>query len=80
MKLIGVSLKYHSSWEWLMPVIEKISRFRFEDGDTAFPITFGMINREDGDFMFRFNRHLLFQDEKLIVAAHKAVVDFIKPL
>ncbi len=27
--ILGSSLKYHSSWDWLMPVIEKIESLNF---------------------------------------------------
>jgi hypothetical protein len=70
-------LRYHITWDWLMPVIEKISIWKFEDGDYCFPRTFGM-QSEEGLFMFRFNRHSIFQSETLIEAAYKAVVDFIE--
>ena len=69
-----VDAKYHSSWDWLMPVIESISKQKFEDGDTCYPRTFGMIS-EEGQFMFRFNRHQLFCADTLIEAAFNAVVD-----
>lgn len=61
-----------------MPVIEKISQIKFDDGETIYPHTFGMINKENGNFMFRFNRHHLFENEKLIAAAFNAVVDYIQ--
>src|SRR5688500_16214641 len=53
--------KYHSSWDWLMPVVEKISRItiEWENSDdrteTYYPRTFGMLNSETGNFMVRFN-------------------------
>lgn len=69
---------FHDSWEWLMGVIIKISIIATEDGeDTFYPRTFGMLT-DDGEFMFRFNRHQLFKANTLIEAAYKACVDFIK--
>jgi len=70
-------LNFKSNWNLLMPAIEKISAYRFEDGDTAYPRTFGMICEETGEFMFRFNRSELFSAPTLIEAAYMAVVDFI---
>ena len=64
------------SWDWLMLAIEKISEFKYEDGDTAYPRTFGM--KKHDSFMFRFNRCSLFKCETLMEAAYLAVVDFIK--
>jgi hypothetical protein len=81
---------YNNSWAALMPVIEKISKHEYEryltqNGDdeyeeieTAYPRTFGMINSRTGDFMFRFNRCYLFGAPTLIEAAWLAVVDFIQ--
>lgn len=83
-------LEYHSSWDWLMPVIEKIGEYTYEDKgydpendkvslafkDSAYPRTFGMKNGA-GKFMFRFNRQQLFYGETLIEAAYDACVDFI---
>lgn len=83
-------LKYHTSWDWLMPVIEKISRIEFDRHEqelpmggteivvhTHYPRTFGMINK-DGNPMFRFNCGQVFEAKTLIEAAWMAVVDFIQ--
>jgi hypothetical protein len=81
-------MRYHSSWNWLMPVVEKISLMNYPDEptfpeeedyvpDTAYPRTFGMISR-NGQFMVRFNRQPLFEADTLIEAAWMAVVDFVK--
>lgn len=84
------SLYYHSSWEWLMPVIEKISRIEFDREEiglpfggtqeiihTYCPITFGKLNNETRNPMFRFYSCGLFEASTLIEAAWLAVVDFI---
>lgn len=77
-------LKYHTSWDWLMPVVEKISQHRYEDygkcepyQDCAYPRTFGMLT-EEGKPMVRINASSLFIADTLIEAAWLAVVDFIK--
>jgi len=73
-------MRYPSSWDWLMPVIEKIAKFQFGDihthQDAGYPRTFGMISPE-GKFMVRLNRCALFEADTLIEAAYLAVVDFI---
>jgi hypothetical protein len=70
-------LKYHYSWDWLMPVIEKISKIEMDD-DSTYPCTFGMINQENGLFMFRFNRYPIFEHSLLITAAYFAVLNYIE--
>ncbi len=65
-------LKYHNSWNWLMPVIHKIENYKFEDGDWAFLRTFS--NKEG----VRFNRFKLHKEETAIQSAFSAVVDFIE--
>lgn len=81
--------KYHSSWDWLMPVVEKISQHIYESypdhngykevtvHDRAYPRTFGMIDN-DGKWMVRINRMPLEQEETLMQATYKAVVEWIK--
>jgi len=80
-------IHYDSSWDWLMPVVEKISRIEFDrkyDEDqekwiiwTHHPVTFGMLN-DKGQSMVRFYCSGLFEADTLIEAAYLAVVDFIK--
>lgn len=82
-------MQFHTSWDWLMPVIIKISNTVYEEynqdtgiekiiiKDRAYPRTFGMINQQ-GLYMFRFNRMACFESETLIQAAYNACVDFIK--
>lgn len=75
------NLKYHSSWDWLMPVVEKISKVPLigaEDlQDTCYPRTFGMLNLETGNLMVRFNGMFLNEAPKLIDAVWMAVVEFV---
>lgn len=82
-------VKYHSSWDWLMPVVEKISQHIYESypdhngykevtvHDRAYPRTFGMIDNE-GKWMVRINRMPLEQEDTLIKATYNAVVEWIK--
>jgi hypothetical protein len=80
--LVNMNLKtdispYNLSYDWLMPVIEKISKLQFQDGEYVYPRTFGMINKENGKFMFRFNRYRCFEGDTLIEAAYDAVIDYL---
>lgn len=76
-------LKFHSSWDALMPVVEKISKMPLLNVDntpctdyidTCYPITFNMPT-EDGRVMFRFKGFGLHEAEKLIDAVHAAVYE-----
>lgn len=76
--------EYRTSWNWLMPVIEKISVLDIPDPDgvseswNPFPRTFGIPSDDNpGFFLFRFNRHKVFECETLIEAAYTAVIDFL---
>lgn len=77
------SLKYHSSWDWLMEVVEKISKMPLLNVDntpctdyidTCYPITFNMPT-EDGKVMFRFKGFSLHESDKLIDAVYAAVCE-----
>lgn len=78
------SLLYHSSWDWLMPVVEKISRITIEwensddRTDTYYPRTFGMLNESSRRPMVRINSSPCFESDTLIHATWLAVTDFIK--
>ncbi len=83
--------KYHTSWDWLMPVIEKISTLRWPEyygsrgkteddegfDDCVYPRTFGMRDK-NGLYMVRLNASALFSAETLIEATWLAVIDFIE--
>jgi hypothetical protein len=70
-------LAYYESWGWIMPVVEKICKENFEDGEQVYLRTFGMINSEF-KFMVRFQRHQLFCSETLLTATYLAVVDYLQ--
>lgn len=82
------TLKYHSDWNWLMPVVEKISKIPLQnyDGtacidlaDTCHPITFNMPD-EEGNVMFRFKGFSLHRGKTLIEAAYSAVYEVIESM
>ena len=74
--------KYHSSWSWLMPVVEKISKIPLigarDKQDVCYPLTFGMPNGETGNPMVRFNGCFISEATTLMEATWLAVVAFIK--
>ena len=59
-------LKYHSSWDWLMPVVDKIKILVMEDDSDK------LYNSEEWDNI----THTLVQIE--IKSVYQAVVEFIK--
>ncbi len=73
---------YAKSWDWLMPVVEKISKIPLigatDISDTCYPRTFGMINVETGNVMVRFNATYLCEAPTLIEAVFFAVVEFVR--
>lgn len=82
-------LKFHSSWDWMMTVVEKIARcltkeeeviYNGEDSyfDSYYLRTFGMLNSQTKEFMVRINRFSLHKSVSLIDATWAAVVEFIK--
>lgn len=76
-------LEYDTSWDWLMPVVEKISTIKYgwdnctPFEDNAYPRTFGMLTC-DGKPIVRINAQPEFIFDTLIEATWKAVVYFIK--
>lgn len=77
-------MKYHTSWDWLMPVIEKISKVPLLDTgnihctdprDTCHPITFNMPTEDGKQVMFRFKGFSLHTADTLIEAAYAAVYE-----
>lgn len=84
------TLEYHSSWDWLMPVVLKISDIHYPDywngrqpddvgewDNCAYLRTFGMRDKE-GNYMVRFNANVLHSAPALIEATWNAVIEFIK--
>jgi hypothetical protein len=77
-------IKYHESWEQLMPVIIKISKMPLlnandtpctDPQDVCYPRTFGMPTEDGKQVMFRFNGFIIHEADTLIEAAHAAVYE-----
>ena len=84
----STQLHFNESWDWLMPVVEKIENLEFgkwymhiqgntvdiEDGNEGIGLWDFHINNEDPDFsLFPSNKKL-----KSVEAVYIAVVEFIK--
>lgn len=81
-KVWGNFFKYDRDWNYLMAVIQTISRIKWNPDDDyetfTYPVTFGMRREDDGYYMFRFVCGSLFCEKRLITAAYKAVIDWIE--
>lgn len=68
---------YETTWNWLIPVVEKIMNIKYPDGENCYLRTFGMISEESDLVMVRFNRQQLFEAETLLKATYLAVSSFV---
>ena len=70
--------EYHISWEWLMPVVEKIEEYGYDFIASKRRATFTY----DANFMDEVNNDVVYvedcKDRK--EATYKAVIEFIKQL
>tara|TARA_R110002020_G_scaffold7161_1_gene30299 strand:- start:2071 stop:2385 length:315 start_codon:yes stop_codon:yes gene_type:complete len=69
---VDADLKYHTSWDWLMPVVEKIEGLRDSNGD-AYRFSIDMCNAQ----IEGANIEILGGAFKLDTT-YRAVVEFIK--
>ena len=67
-------LKYHISWDWLMPVVEKINLL--DDFRHSIHITTYRTHLLDNRVNDGFDE--FFVEDSTILATYKAVVEFIK--
>ena len=70
----NISYKFHTSWDWLMPVIEKIKILVMEDDSDE------LYNSEEWDNITHTLVQILFVDSLHleIKSVYQAVVEFIK--
>lgn len=71
-------LKFHSSWDWLMPVVERIRHSNI--GDVGYGVTFHVQN-DACWFGIDNSRHKelnTYMEKELQEAVWKAVIEFIK--
>jgi len=71
--------KYHFSWDWLMPVIEKIYKIIPKNKNIELPLMLVMVT-ENNKFLFRLDMSNTFEADTVIESAWMAVVDYIKSL
>lgn len=66
-------LKYHKSWDWLMPVIEKIEHDLPDDSIITIEYKDCIIPVNEGEFDIQ-----VLGEETKLLAVYKAVIEFIK--
>jgi hypothetical protein len=69
-------LAYNWDWSWIMPVVEKITSLKYDDGDNIYPRTFGMTHDQGGSYLFRLNRCELVGSESFIESVFIGISDF----
>jgi hypothetical protein len=70
-------MKYHSDWNLLMQVVEKICKLKIGQDEYVEYSTF-VVNKETGQIMVRFNGFSYYEGDTPIEATFLAVVNFIK--
>jgi hypothetical protein len=75
-------MKFHTSWAWLVPVVEKIETFNHAKdefyGDYTFTVTY-FIQNWTANFITRDNTQVVEADGPTrIEAVYRAVLEFIK--
>ena len=78
--------KYHESWDWLMPVVEKIESLRFENEDRYIATLWGTYTYFSKFNVVKgvltnikpYNQYYIGQGKNRITQTYKAVVEFIK--
>jgi hypothetical protein len=74
-------LKYHESWDWLMPVVEKINNTKDSFGNKYdFQIGNGYVwvDQHIGDRIFFSGNQINHREESMISKGYRGVVNFIK--
>lgn len=80
---VWTKIKYHSSWDWLMPVIDKIEAVEMDEGYwSAYPFSFDMgrswcFIKVDGGHSEEVVPGSRGEDNR-VLHAYTAVVQFIK--
>lgn len=70
-------LRYHKSWDWLISVIEKISKTYRDHQPYTYPATFSARHIGEGRFSFCFHGSYTHESDTLIDAAFNACADWI---
>lgn len=68
-------LKFSTSWDWLMPVVEKIENMMFQ---VEIHTAYTNINGEFGDVKYNQDSCFEAQEETKLIVTYRAVVRFIK--
>ena len=74
-------LKYHTSWDWLIPVVEKINNCKDKHGyDYNFQIGNGYVWLDPGmgDRIYFSGNKINYRDEPMISKVYRGVMAFLK--
>lgn len=70
------SFKYHSSWDWLMPVVEKINTLLYPNEDDGYA---DQLIEQDNDLIFDFqNAHYFGYRAETLKDIYNKCITFIK--
>ena len=76
------NLKYHTSWDWLMPVVERINNTHSDTYGNYYSFQIGngfvWVDPHMGSRIFFSGNDIDHKDEPMISKVHRGVVEFIK--
>ena len=76
------NLKYHESWDWLMPVVERINNTHSDNYGNHYSFQIGngfvWVDPHMGSRIFFSGNDVDHKDEPMISKVHRGVVEFIK--
>lgn len=70
--------KYHTSWDWLMPVVQKISDMRDVEVEFTIGDRFVWVTPECGDSVFFSGNNPEDKKEQMISKVYRGVVSYIE--
>ena len=76
------NLKYHESWDWLMPVVERINNTHSDNYGNHYSFQIGngfvWVDPHMGSRIFFSGNDIDHKDEPMISKVYRGVVEFIK--
>ena len=72
------SMSYHTSWDWLMPVVQKISNMKEVEVEFTIGDRFVWVTAEFGDSVFFSGNNPEDKKEPMISKVYRGVVSYIE--